>query len=298
MSRTHKMLANSIVILLAVCLSTAQTALKKPGDILTYDLLDHTQISGGHLPPQAYKPQPEQVGSIKIVVTSLEPDGTALVHVAIDRPYPEKDIASRLGGGPLAAARNGVILASSRKEWEEQNRYKQFDARFTRDGALIFVVDNSEQGDSAAQGQGKAMTQEELAHMRDAMVVEVHSPAYQAKLAENDVAGKVAIPNMIALSCAKRTSFAAGDAWHVVSKSDGATYDVTITSKQPYHGHDTIVLSAKTHFDYPSGSNNTEATVYYDPQAHLVVGVHGVATGYIQVTGMTSTTTSDLNLKE
>jgi hypothetical protein len=58
------------------------------------------------------------------------------------------------------------------------------------------------------------------------MVAEVTSPAYPAKLAVNEVAGALTIPNVIALSCAKRTSLAVGDSWRVVSKADNAKYDV------------------------------------------------------------------------
>ena len=76
-----------------------------------------------------------------VVITSVDPDGTAVVHVVIDRPFPEKDFASKLAGGLLTAARNSVILVSARKSWEEQNRYKEFDARFTRDGALLVAVE-------------------------------------------------------------------------------------------------------------------------------------------------------------
>jgi hypothetical protein len=157
-----------------------------------------------------------QNSSIKMSITSVDPDGTALVHVVIVRPFPEKEIASKMTGGPLAAARNSVILASARKSWDEQNRYKEFDARFTRDGALLVAVDNSQQSDVISTKV--ALTQAELAHVRDEMVAEVKSPAYQAKLAENDVAGAFIVPNVIVLSCAKRTSFVAGDTWRVAQR--------------------------------------------------------------------------------
>lgn len=274
----------------------AQTATWKPGDTLIYEIVTHSEISGGHLPSQAYTPQSPQSSSIKIAVTGVDPGGNALVHVVIDRPFPEKEIASKMTGGPLAAVRNGVILASARKSWEEQNRYKEFDAKFTRDGALLLAVDNSQQSDTIPKPT--SFSQAELAHVRDEMVAEVKSPAYQATLAENEVAGAFTIPNVIALSCAKRTSFAAGDAWHVVSKADNATYDVNVTGRETYRGHDAIVLSAKSRFDSPNGSNITDANVYYDPQAHLILGMHSVITSNVQVTGMTSTTTSDFTFKE
>lgn len=284
------------VLLLSVCRLMAQTATWKAGDTLVYELVTHSQISGGHLPSQAYAPQPAQNSSIKMSVTSVDSDGNALVHVVIDRTFPEKEFASKMTGGPLAAPRNSVILASARKSWEEQNRYKEFDAKFTRDGALLVAVDNSQQSDVISTKT--ALTQAELAHVRDEMVAEVKSPTYQAKLAENEVAGTFTVPNVIALSSAKRRSFAVGDAWHVVSRADNATYDLNVTGRETYRGRDAIVLSVKSHFDSPNGSKSTDANVYYDPQAHLIVGMHSVITGNIQATGMTSTTTSDFTFKQ
>jgi hypothetical protein len=284
-------------LVLSLCPLTAQTTTRKPGDTLAYEIVVHSQLSGGHLPSQAYAPQSPQISSLKIAVTSVDPDGTAVVHVVIDRPFPEKDFASKLPGGPLTAARNSVILASARKSWEEQNRYKEFDARFTRDGALLVAVDNSQQSDVISTKA--ALTQAELAHVRDEMVAEVKSPAYQAKLAENEVAGTFIVPNVIALSCAKRASFAAGEAWRVVSKADNAIYDVSVvTGQEAYLGHKGILLSAESHFDSSNGSNSTEAKVHYDPQAHLVLAMQSVVTSHIQVTGMTSTTTYDFDLKQ
>jgi hypothetical protein len=284
------------LVVLSICSLIAQTATRKPGDTLIYEVVAQVHISGGHLPPQAYAPQPVQNSAFKLAVTSVEPAGTALVHVVIDHPFPEKEIAAKLPGGPLAAARNHTILESSRKEWADQNRYKEFDARLTRDGALLMAVDNSPQSDDTPKSNG--FSQADLAHFRDAMVTEVHSPAYQAKLAENEAAGTFTVPNVIALSCAKKTSFAAGDAWHVVSKTDLATYDVTVTGKELYRGHETVRLGVKSHNNSPNGSGATDATVYYDPQSRMVIGMHIVVTSIIQVTGMTSSSTSDVNLKE
>jgi hypothetical protein len=294
-TRKPIVLAICALVLSTTCSLRAQTSTWKAGDTLTYEVVTHSQISGGHLPSQAYAPQTPQNSAIKMSVTGVDPGGTALVHVVIDRPFPEKDIAAKMPGGLLAGPRNSAIMAASRKEWEQQNHYKEFDARFTREGALLVAVDNSPESDDTPRPAG--FTQADLAHYRDAIVADVHSPAYQAKLAENEVAGTFTIPNAIALSCAKRTSFAAGDAWRVVSKTDNATYDVNVTGKEAYRGHDAVVLSAKSRFDSPNGSNITEASVYYDPQAHLVLGMHSVLTSNVQVTGMTSVTTSDFNLK-
>lgn len=285
-----------VLLILSTCLLIAQSADRKPGDTLVYEVVTHMQVSGGHLPAQAYAPQPQQSSSIKMKVTNMEPDGTALVHVVVDRPFPEKEMASKLPGGPLAARRNGVILASARQSFQEQNRYKEFDARLTRDGALLVAIDNSQQSDVTPTKT--AFSQAELAHERDEAVAEVKSPAYQAKLAENEVTGTFIVPNVIALSCAKRTSLAPGDAWHVVSKADSATYDVKVIGHETYLGHDTILLNAKSRFDSPNGSSSTEANVHYDPQVRLVLGMKSIITNNIQVTGMTATTTYDFNLKQ
>ena len=283
-------------LVLSLCTLTAQSTSRKPGDTLTYEVVVHSQLSGGHLPAQAYAPQSAQTSSIKVAVTSVDPDGTAVVHVVVDRPFPEKDFASKLSGGPLAAARNRVILASARKSYEEQNRYKEFDARFTRDGALLFAVDNSQQSDALTKKP--PLTQAELAHFRDEMVADVKTPEYQAKLAENEVAGTFIIPNVIALSCAKRTSLKAGDTWRVVSKADNATYDVSVAGEETYLGHNTILLRAQSHFDSPSGSNSTDANVHYDPQGHLVLAMHSVIINNIQATGVTTTAAYDFNFKQ
>ena len=208
MRQEHTLLVLGVLLVLSICPLTAQTTTRKTGDTLVYEIVVHSQLSGGHLPSQAYAPQPPQSSSIKMVVTSVDPDGTAHVHVVITRPFPEKEIAAKLPGGLLAAGRDSVILASARKSWEEQSRYKEFDATFTRDGALLVAVDNSQQSDNIPKPT--ALTQAELAHVRDQMVAEVNSPTYQAKLAENEVAGTFTVPNVIALSCAKRASFAAG----------------------------------------------------------------------------------------
>jgi hypothetical protein len=262
----------------------AQTSTRKPGDTLVYEIVSNTHISDGHLPAQAYASRPAQFRTIKIGITGSDTDGAALVHVKIDIPLPEDQFHL-----PAAA------MASARKDWEDQNRYKEFDARVNRDGALIVAVDNAP-GDNETP-KPKSMSQADLAHYRDAIVDEVNNPAYQANLAKNDAAGTFQIPNVVALSCAKRTTFAAGDTWHVVSKSEGAKYDVAVEGNQSYHGHNTVVLNVKSNTDNPNGSTATVATVYFDPQSRLVAGMHLVTTSNIRVTGMTSTATSDFNLK-
>jgi hypothetical protein len=272
-------IALAIAVLVGISSLNALAVARKPGDTLTYEAVDHQQITGGKLPPQAYAPRPPFTHAVKISVLSVDPDGNAQVHVTLLNPFPE--------GVPGRAQ----FVAVAKAEWEASNRYKEFDARFTRDGALLVAADNSLQGDNGPTGLSLAQT-------RDAMIAEAHDPAYQAKLAKNEAAAAFGVFNAVVLSCAKKTSFTAGDTWRVVSKSDGATYDVAVIGKQPYHGHDTVVLNAKSHLDNPGGSTDADATVYYDPQARLVVGMHTVYGSTIKVTGMISTSISDLNIKE
>ena len=285
MFHKHLGLGISAIFLLCTISLTAQTPTWKPGDTLVYEIVSESHISGGHLPPQAYAPRPAAHRSIRIAITGVEADGTALAHVKIDTPD--------LGGihmpgiGMAAAARKGI---------EDQYRYQEFDARLTRDGALMVAVDNAPADNETPNA--KPMSQAELAHYRDAIVAEVNSPAYQANLAKNDAVGTFQIPNVVALSCAKRTSLAAGDTWHIVSKSVRMEYDVAVVGNQSYRSRNTIVLNVKENMpENPNGSVDTTATVYYDPQSRLVVGMHVVAVNNIKVTGITSTSTSDLNLK-
>jgi|GEM_PF-4899675 len=273
-----------IATLQALSLLFAETIARKVGDTLVYEVVSQGHISGGHPPSQAYAPQAPQNSSIKIAVTSIDSDGTALVHVSIDHPYPAQQLANK---GPA------WVVAAGRKGWEDQNRYKEFDARLTRDGALLFMVDLSPQEQAAEDTKGKS-----LAKVAQAAVAEVNDPKYQAMLAENQASGTFAVPNVIALSCAKRTLLATGDSWHVVSKANNAEYDVKVTGTQAFRGRDAVVLSAKSHSEYPNSTNDTDSIVYYDLQAHVVVGAHLVYTGNMHANGMTSTVTTDLNLKE
>lgn len=256
----------------------------KPGDTLVYELVSNSKISGGHLPSQAYAPHSDQSRSILISITGLDNDGNALVHVKEDISDPGAKLSM-----PMA------VRAAARKSFEEQNRYKEFDTRLTRDGALLVETDNSLSANEAPKPG--SMSQADLAHYRDAVVKEVNSPEFQASLARNDVAGTFDIPNIVALSCAKRASLAAGDTWHVVSKSNQGEYDVSVQGTQSYRSHNTVVLNVKSNSDNPNDSVDTTATVYYDPRSRLVIGMHVVTFNNIKVTGMTSASTSDLNLE-
>jgi hypothetical protein len=265
-----------VTISLGVLLSAvAPAAARKQGDTLVYELVAGTTVTGSnHTNPFA---APGQI-NFKIAVTSMKPDQSAIVHVTVDNLPPPSLAHGRFG-------------AASLKEFEEQHRYMQFDALLSPDGALLVAVDNNLQDSNPLEGLSQA-------DMPKAIVGQLHSPEYQAKIAVNQAAGAFGVPNAVALSCAKRTSLSVGDTWHVVSKSDGGTYDVSVTGKQSYHGHDVVVLGAKFHMESPNGSISVDSTVYYDLQAHLIVGVHTVTNNEISVTGMKSTSTSDLNLKE
>lgn len=278
-----RLFAGVVVLCWTISLA-AQTSTWKAGDTLVYEIVTSTHISGGHLPSQAYAEHAPQQRSYKIAVTGLDADGAAPIHVKIDTPFPE-------GQFHVPSA----VMAGARKGWDEQNRYKEFDAQLTHDGALVVAVDNAP-GDNEAP-RPKSTSQADLAHYRDALVDEVNSPAYQSNLAKNDAAGTFQIPNVVALSCAKKGAFAVGDTWHVVSKSDNANYDIAVDGNQLYHGHNAVILKVKSNADNPNGSTDTTATVYYDSQSRLTVGMHIVTTSNIKVTGMTSTSTSDLNLK-
>src|ERR1700693_2077336 len=62
----------------ALSLFFAETIARKVGDTLVYEVVSQGHISGGHLPSQAYAPQAPQNSSIKIAVSSIDSDGTAL----------------------------------------------------------------------------------------------------------------------------------------------------------------------------------------------------------------------------
>ena len=263
---------------------TAQTSAWKPGDTLVYEIDSELHISGGHLSSQAYGSHPSH-RSIRIGITGLEADGTALVHVKIDTPSSAGQVHQL-----------GYVAAGGRKAIEDQYRYQEFDARLSRDGALLVAVDNAPADNET--GKAKSMSQADLARYRDAMVAQVNNPDYQANLAKNDAAGTFEIPNAVALSCAKRTSLAAGDTWHIVSKTVTTEYDVAVVGNQSYGSRNTIALNVKANLaPNPNGSSDITATVYYDPRSRLVVGMHEVIVNDIKVTGMTSTQAIDFNLK-
>ena len=268
----------AVFVMLGFCLIDAG---RKPGDTLIYEIVDQSQVSGGRLPAGAYTPRPSTTRTVKMVVTSVGPDETASVHVDFHTPLPAS----------VVALTRPAQLAAMRTEWEAQNRYKQVDARLTREGALLVAVDNSQPDYTNAKGMS-------LAQQRDQGVAEVHSPAYQTKLAAKEAAGLFGLSNAVVLSCAKRTSLADGDLWRVASKSDGAVYDVVVKGRQAYRGHNVVVFNATFHAEYSSGSTKMDTVVYYDLQAGLVIGVHTVSISSIQASGVTSTSTADLSLKE
>ena len=244
---------------------------RKAGDTLVYESVQHTQNSGGSLPAVAYKPI-ALTTTVTIAVTSVDSDGSSRVHVKEQKEMP------------------AGFNALGRTAWESTNKGHEFDAKLSADGALLASVDLAVLN---ADVTGKS-----LADTRDKIVAQAADPAYQSNVATNEVKGFFSTANAIALGAGKRTAFNSGDAWRIVVKSDGATWDLAVTGKQSYHGRDVVVITAKMSNDYPSGSNSVDATGYYDPQARLVVGVHSAILSEIHATSMKSTTTSDLNLKE
>jgi hypothetical protein len=263
------------VFLLVWQLPLPARAARKQGDTLVYELVAGTTVTGSkHTNPFA---APGQI-NFKIAITSIKPDQSAIVHVTVDNLAPPSLAHGRFGAATL-------------KEFEEQHRYMQFDALLSPDGALLVAVDNNLQDSNPLEGLSQA-------DMPKAIVAQLHGPEYQAKIAVNQAAGAFGVANAVALSCAKRTSLSVGDTWRVVSKSDGGTYDVSVNGKQSYHGHDVVALGATFHMESPNGSISVDSTVYYDLQAHLIVGVHTITKNDITVTGMKTTSTSDLNLKE
>ena len=271
MFRKHWGLGIGLVLLFWTISLAAQTLAWKPGDTLVYEIDTDSRISGGRLPSKAYGSHPGHRG-ITIGITGLESDGTSLVHVKRGAPS---------GGG---------------QSLEALYRYEEFDARLSRDGALLVAVDNAPADNEAPKPS--SMSQADLARYRDTMVAQAHDPGYQANQAKIDVMQTFEIPNVVALSCAKRTSLAAGDTWHVVSKTVTTEYDVAVVANQSYHSRNTVVLNVKAKMaPNPNVSGDTTATVYYDPQSRLVVGMHSVAVNNITVSGVTTTLTTDFNLK-
>jgi hypothetical protein len=197
----------------------------------------------------------------------------------------------------------GSFNPIQQKAWDDVQRGNEFDAKLTPNGALLIAVDNSPdqipaQGGSAS---GRPLSQADLAKYRDAIVAQGNDPAYKAKQTANAAAGVFTVPNLVALSSAQRNTLNVGDAWRVADSSSGlaATYDVAVTGRQSFAGHDVVVLSAKTKADNPNGSYSIEATVYYDPKARLIVGMHEDTANNIHIAGAaSSTSTSDLTLKQ
>ncbi|MBV9103498.1 MAG: hypothetical protein JO060_07885 [Candidatus Eremiobacteraeota bacterium] len=265
----------SFVIILSVvtCTGIVSAASLRAGDTLTYTMTSHTSISGGNLPAQAYKPQPNVVTTFTMEIKAVDADGTAHVHVKRHREPPPGMVAWQVAAfEKLANADCDVAL--------------------TKYGALLATVDDSYQS-SQASAKPDSMS---LGQYRDQIVAQANDPRYRANEAAREVKGDFVAGNAVALSIAKRKSFAPGDGWKAIV--DGATYDVKVTGKAPFGGHDTTVFDVKSDTEFQSGSTTTDATVYYDVTMQRIVGIHSASHTKIQITGMENSTTSDFVLQQ
>ncbi len=251
-------------------IAVANASARAPGDTLTYSLITDSKLAGGMLPP-GYKPIPASTTTITVSIKSIDAAGTAVVHV---KEHVE----------PLAS-----FTPAQRAALEDGQNGKECDAKMSATGAILVVVNNNPQPSSLA-----GMTPQQV---QAKAVADVHDPVYQGNIAANNIKGMFAVANAVAIGYAKRKSFAPGDTWHFTN-ADGAVYNLAVSGRQSYQGHDVLAVDAKTKTDNQNGTFTSDSTVYYDPKAEVVVGVHTVAVNNIQVSGMTSTTTTDLNLKE
>jgi hypothetical protein len=249
-------------------------AVRKPGDALVYESSEQGKLEGGHLPGPAYAAQPALHRTITMAVTSVAADGTAQVHVTAHKEAMDS------------------FSAVQRQAWEKLAT-GQFDAALTPEGALLIAPEASVQPGDQISPTGMSLREYGNRSTTQAM-----DPAFLGKRAATDVGSEFSIANAIALSCGKRSSLAAGDSWRVASKADDRTYDVTVSGNQSYRGHDVVVLTAKTHKDDQNFSTTIEGAVYYDLAARQIIGAHTVTINHILATGVTTSVTSELNLKE
>jgi hypothetical protein len=252
-----------------------QSALK-PGDILVYESVDQSKLDGGNLPAMAYKlAQTPARRTITIVTGSADPTGGMQIEVTSHKEPPSNF--------------NAALL----KAFETMAGGK-FKARLTPEGAFLIAPEDMLQASDGMQGtQGMSLSQ-----VRDTAVAQTKDPVYLGKVAATEIDSMFSVPNSIALSCGKRQSIVPGDTWRVVSKPDGNTYDVAVSAKQTYRGHDVMVLNAKGHSESGGITRAIDATIYYDPAARLLIGMHTVSVQTIPQRSMTMTLTSELNLKQ
>ncbi len=264
-----------IVILMGTISSLAQTTLK-PGDTLTYQSIEQSKLEGGNLPAQAYRTQIPGKRTITITATGTDSSGGTEVQVTSHKEAPTGFNAMQM------------------KVWE-MNAGGKFKAMLSPEGALLIAPEDTLQAGDQLDTRGMSLPQ-----ARDMIVAQTKDPGYQGKVAANEIGTMFSVANAVVLSCGKRTSLSPGDTWRVMSKPDGNTYEVAVGEKQAYLGHDVVVLNAKGKSDRGGIgiTVTTEATIYYDPHAHLLVGSHSASIQTFAQRGMTTTLTSELSLKQ
>lgn len=81
--------------------------------------------------------------------------------------------------------------------------------------------------------------------------------------------------NDVALGAGKRNAFADGDSWRIViPDQNNETVNFTYTGKQPFHGHDVVVLTVIAVEQTQNGPRTTTGTGYYDAVQKLLIGLH------------------------
>jgi hypothetical protein len=271
-----KPLVPFIVMALASVAAGAATSTTplKPGDTIVYERLSQAKISGGNLPAQAYKAQPVTDSTTTITVKSVGADGSAVVHVTVHSAVPKGQTFSSV----------------QTKAYESIQAGHEFDATLTPWRALRINVDVETLNGPPLTGS--------LAQMNAQMIAQGNDPAYRSAQAALEAKGFMLMVNAVADGCAKRTSFATGDTWHVIVKPEGTEYDFAVTGRERFNNHNVVVLSAKYDYANSGGDTKMDGIAYFDPDARIVGGTHDVTVSTVKYTGMINTTTTDTTLKE
>jgi hypothetical protein len=274
--RTHSLvrtLATSLVVAVAACLPAIAAAPPlQAGDSLTYETTSQMKLSGNVPAQAAGRPQPAYHATTTIDVKSVNPDGSAVVHVVVKKDLPD---GIHFGAAQMAA-------------WNQMNAGSEFDTTMMPWRALRINVDIEAFNGPALSGSAAQESAQMVALGKD--------PNHQHAVAANEAKGYLSTVDAVAEACAKRASFAPGDTWHAII--DGLPYDFAVTGRQTEGARDVVVLSVAYDWVNPGGETKLNGTALYDPKAQLVVGTHTATIASIKANGMTSTTTSDTTLKE
>jgi hypothetical protein len=271
----HPLMASFVAALtVAVGASPAAAAAPalQPGDSFTYETTSQMKLSGNVPAQAAGRPQPAYRATTTIAVKSVNPDGSAVVHVVVQKDPPD--------GTHFGAAQMAV--------WNQMNAGSEFDTTMMPWRALRINVDIEAFNGPALSGSATQQAFAILALGKD--------PSHRRAVAANQAKGYLSTVDAVAEACAKRASFAAGDTWHAII--DGLPYDFAVTGRQTEGTRDVVVLSVAYDSVNPGGETKLNGTALYDPKAQLVVGTHTVSIASIKANGMTNTTTSDTTLKE